>query len=118
MSENFKNRREFFQWAVVTFGVAGALDLTRAWAADASLPAGKTAVPPSDKVAEQLGYVADAAKADLKKYPQLKTPEGKKQKCDNCMFYTKENDAWGKCQVIQSGLVTAKGWCMSWAKRP
>lgn len=118
MSDNFKSRREFFQWAVATFGVAAALDLTSAWAADADLPAGKTAVPKTDTAANQLGYVDDASKVDLKKYPQKKTAEGKKQKCENCMFYTKANDTWGTCQVIQAGLVKRQGWCLSWAKRP
>lgn len=118
MSENFKSRREFLEWAVATFGVVGALNVIPAMAASTSLPAGKTAVAANDKAAEQLGYVADASKADTKKFPQLKSVEGKKQKCDNCMFYTKANDSWGQCQVIQSGLVNAKGWCMSWAKRP
>ncbi len=117
MSEILKSRREFFQWMLATGGVVSTLSLTGAWAADSSLPAGKTAVSESDPTAKQLGYVADAAKVDLKKYPQKKTPEGKKQKCENCMFYTKLNDQWGNCQVIQGGAVAAKGWCMSWAKK-
>lgn len=117
MSEKFKSRREFVQWVIATFGVVGTLNFTRAFAADAGLPAGKTAIAETDSTAQQLGYVKDASKADVKKYPQKKTPEGKKQKCDNCMFYTPDSGGWGKCQVLQSGLVSAKGWCMSWAKK-
>lgn len=110
------NRREFLV-RLTTFatGVWAFFGLP-SWAAS-DLPAGKTALSESEQMAAALGYKHDAAKADASKYPQLKTPEGKKQRCDTCNFYTKENANWGKCTLLQAGLVNSKGWCASWIKK-
>ena len=43
--------------------------------------------------------------------------EGKKQKCGNCNFYVRENEKWGKCQLLANGLVNTNGWCASWVKK-
>ncbi len=125
MSEEIKiafgSRREFFRTLLIGFGAVGTSKLNWIWAAAAkkeeAVPAGKKAVPESDSLASQLGYKEDASKVDVKKFPQLNTAAGKLQNCANCMFYTPENGSWGKCQLIQSGLVKGKGWCMSWAKK-
>lgn len=87
------------------------------FAEEADLPAGKKAISESDPMATALGYKHDAKKADATKYPILKKPEGKDQRCLNCNFYSKENANWGKCQLLQSGMVNAKGWCASWIKK-
>lgn len=71
----------------------------------------------TDPMASALGYKHDASKADSAKYPQLKKPEAKNQLCSNCSFYKSESAEWGKCQLLQSGLVNAKGWCASWIKK-
>ena len=97
--------------------VLGVLVLNRRSFASEGLPAGKTAASETDPMATALGYKHDATKADKKKYPQLNKPEAATQRCDNCNFYTKENGSWGKCQLIQSGLVNSKGWCASWIKK-
>lgn len=110
-------RRGFLKWAL-GLGVAGLSGVVlAAEKVAAALPGGKTPVSESDAVASSLGYKHDVKKIDYKKYPQRKKPEAKNQFCENCMFYTKLNDQWGNCQVIQGGAVAAKGWCMSWAKK-
>ena len=84
----------------------------RAFAQDAPAP---VRVPVNDPVAMALGYVEDATKVDAKKYPQYKAG----QICENCALYTgpagKED---GPCTIFQNRLVTAKGWCATYAPKP
>ncbi len=68
-------------------------------------------------MAKALGYVPDRTHADSTKFPQLKTVEGKKQACSNCMLYNNPKGGWGQCTLFASGLVPDNGWCMSWAKK-
>lgn len=112
----FLDRREFIFSLIAVVGSACAWRPASAWA-DGSLPAGATAVSETDPMASALGYKQQAKNADSTKYPQLKQAAGKQQKCENCNFYKKENGAWGKCQLFQSGLVNAQGWCASWIKK-
>jgi anaerobic selenocysteine-containing dehydrogenase len=70
-------------------------------------------VADTDPVAKALGYVPDAKKTDKKKYPQYKAG----QNCANCALYTAVDKNAGKCQMIQSGEVSAKGWCGSYSKK-
>lgn len=72
---------------------------------------------PNDTMAKALGYVPDRTHADSTKFPQLKTVEGKKQACSNCMLYNNPKGGWGQCTLFASGLVPDNGWCMSWAKK-
>ncbi|MEI6732478.1 MAG: high-potential iron-sulfur protein [Comamonadaceae bacterium] len=101
------NRREF----IVQFGLgSGVLASGSAFAAAAE------AGPLSEKdvTAVALGYVADAAKADAKKYPKYAAD----QKCANCQLYTGAKDAAnGPCAVFGQKLVPAKAWCSSWVKK-
>lgn len=110
------NRRQFLFSLSALFGTAFSVRHLTAWAAE-GLPPGGKALSESDKMATALGYKQDATKADSKKYPQLNTPEGKKQRCLNCNFYKEENANWGKCQLLQNGSVSAQGWCASWVKK-
>ncbi len=64
-----------------------------------------------------LGYKHNIKDVDYKKFPKRKEAANKNQFCDNCQFYTPANAAWGKCQMIAAGVVNAKGWCGSWAKK-
>ena len=67
-----------------------------------------------DPVAASLGYVADSAKTDAKKYPK----HTKDQKCANCVLYQgKAGDAAGNCPIFSGKQVAAAGWCASWAKK-
>jgi hypothetical protein len=67
-----------------------------------------------DPQALTLGYVANAAKVDVKKNPTYKPG----QTCANCVLLTgKEGDAFRPCAVFPGKLVAAAGWCRSWVKR-
>ena len=61
-----------------------------------------------------LGYVADATKADTKKFPKYAPG----QVCTNCALYQgKASDAWGGCPLFAGKQVAGKGWCSAWAKK-
>ena len=67
-----------------------------------------------DPQAVALGYVADATKADKKKYPKYAAG----QVCTNCALYQgKASDAWGGCPLFGTKQVAGKGWCSAWAKK-
>ena len=64
----------------------------------------------SDPQAVSLKYKADATKATDRKDATAT--------CSSCNFYTgKAGDANGPCSVFGGKLVSAKGWCMTWAKK-
>ncbi len=101
--------------------IAGALLYPlRAFAAEK-----KDIVALDDPTATALGYVHDAAKADLKKFPKRAGAEGATQFCNNCMFVqgeeaeiAGEEGKWVGCQLFQKKVVNSKGWCNSWTKKP
>lgn len=93
---------------------AAVKDAGKAVASAIALPAGQKAVPADDAVAKAIGYKQNVADIDYKKYPKRKEASAKDQFCKNCNLYTKQNDGWGKCTMINSGLVSANGWCGSW----
>jgi hypothetical protein len=67
-----------------------------------------------DPTAVALGYVADSAKADKKKYPKHDVA----QKCSNCqLFQGKAGAAEGGCPLFPGKVVAANGWCASWVKK-
>lgn len=67
-----------------------------------------------DPTAAALGYVADTAKADTKKYPKHEAA----QKCSNCqLFQGKAGAADGPCPLFPGKTVSANGWCASWVKK-
>ena len=67
-----------------------------------------------DPQAVALGYVEDASKADVKKYPKYATG----QMCTNCTLYQgKASDALGGCAIFPGKQVVGKGWCGAWAKK-
>jgi hypothetical protein len=67
-----------------------------------------------DPTAVALGYVADTAKADKKKYPKHEAA----QTCANCqLFQGKAGAADGPCPLFPGKTVAAKGWCASWVKK-
>ena len=72
-------------------------------------------VDEKDAQASALGYVADTAKADAKKFPK----HAKDQLCSNCQLYTgKAGDKAGPCSLFAGKQVTAGGWCSAWVKKP
>ena len=61
-----------------------------------------------------LGYVADATKADVKKFPKYAAG----QICGNCALYQgKPTDAAAACPLFAGKQVSGKGWCSAWAKK-
>lgn len=82
-----------------------------------SLPAGQKEAPPTDPLVMALGYKTKAKDVDLEKFQQLKRPEAQGQSCKTCALFVKVNDGWGKCQMIQSGLVATGGLCSTWQKK-
>jgi High potential iron-sulfur protein len=68
----------------------------------------------TDPQASALGYVADATKADKKKYAQYAAG----QDCLTCQLYQgKPKEAAGGCPLFAGKNVTAKGWCSAWVKK-
>ena len=68
-------------------------------------------VKETDPQATALGYKADATKATARK--------DAKADCANCNFFSgKAGAADGPCTLFQGNLVSAKGWCTAWAKKP
>jgi hypothetical protein len=71
-------------------------------------------VAETDANAKGLGYVADSAKADAKKYPK----HAATQMCSNCALYQgKAGAASGGCPLFAGKEVAAKGWCSAYAKK-
>ncbi len=67
-----------------------------------------------DPQAVTLGYVADATKADSKKFPKYAAG----QMCGTCALYQgKATDPWGGCPLFAGRQVAGKGWCSAWAKK-
>jgi len=67
-----------------------------------------------DPQAAALGYVTDAARADVKKYPRYAAG----QVCGQCLLYKGAAGApAGMCQLFAGKQVSAKGWCSAWAKK-
>jgi hypothetical protein len=99
------NRREFI--VQLSLG-SGAL-------ASGTALAAAPALDENDATAKALGYVADTAKADAKKFPKHVAA----QQCSNCtLFQGKAGEASGPCPIFAGKQVAAKGWCNSYVKKP
>jgi len=67
-----------------------------------------------DAQAVALGYVADAKRVDVKKFPKFVAG----QNCTNCaLFVGKPTDKAGGCPLFPGKLVAGPGWCSAWAKK-
>lgn len=98
-----KTRRVFLMTVAATGG-----------AALATTAVAQAKLDEKDAQASALGYVADATKADAKKFPKFAAG----QVCGNCaLFQGKAQDAWGGCPLFAGKQVAAKGWCSAWAKK-
>ena len=91
--------------------------MVAASAAGATLSTGVQAqamLDEKDPQAVALGYVADASRADVKKFPKYASG----QTCGNCALYLgKAGDATGNCPLFAGKQVAANGWCSAWAKK-
>ena len=71
-------------------------------------------VDEKDAQAKALGYVADAERADTKKYPKFAAT----QNCANCSLYQgKAADKSGGCTLFAGKQVAGAGWCGVWVKK-
>ncbi len=71
-------------------------------------------VDEKDAQAAALGYVADAKRVDVKKYPKFVAG----QNCTNCALYQgKATDKAAGCPLFAGKQVAGAGWCSAWAKK-
>lgn len=63
-----------------------------------------TEVPANQVMLGALQYVNESPKPD--------------QHCENCVLYQAGTEGRGKCGLFAEGLVSAKGYCTSWSKKP
>jgi hypothetical protein len=71
-------------------------------------------VDEKDAQAAALGYVADAKRVDVKRYPKFVAG----QNCTNCALYQgKAADKAGGCPLFAGKQVAGAGWCSAWAKK-
>ena len=118
------SRRNFLKNTALAVGSVSVLSkILNNEQAFAQTPA--VALDENNPTAIALGYKHDANAIDVAKFPKRATADGKKQFCDNCMFYsmggqkvTGHDGEFGKCTLFPTGLVAAKGWCNSWALKP
>jgi hypothetical protein len=98
------NRRLFMLTTFTAIGGAAVTTVARAQAR----------VDEKDPQALSLGYVADAAHADAKKFPRYAAG----QNCAGCALYQgRAADAAGNCPLYAGKQVSAKGWCSAWVKK-
>ena len=73
-----------------------------------------TLVDATSAQATAVGYVADAKKADTKKYPKFAAG----QNCTTCALYQgKATDKAAACALFPGKQVAGAGWCSAWAKK-
>lgn len=74
----------------------------------------QTLVDEKTPQAAALGYVADAKRVDVKKFPKFAAG----QNCANCALYqAKPGDKAGACPLFAGKQVAGAGWCSAWAKK-
>ncbi len=90
------------------------MTLAAAGAALATHSQAQTLVDAKDPQAAALGYVADAKRVDVKKYPKFVAG----QNCASCALYQgKAADKAGGCPLFAGKQVASAGWCSAWAKK-
>jgi hypothetical protein len=91
---------------LMTLAASGAALATRAQA--------QAMLDEKDPQAIALGYVADAKRVDVKKFPKFVAG----QNCTNCaLFVGKPTDKAGGCPLFGAKQVAGPGWCSAWAKK-
>ena len=91
---------------LITLAASGAALATRAQA--------QALVDEKDPQAVALGYVADAKRVDVKKYPKFAAG----QNCASCALYQgKATDKAAGCPLFAGKQVAGAGWCSAWAKK-
>ncbi len=92
---------------MMTLAAAGAASI-------GSLALAQTKVDEKEPQAQALGYVADATKADVKKFAKYAAG----QHCGTCALYQgKPTDPAGPCPLFAGKQVLSGAWCSAWAKK-
>ena len=73
----------------------------------------QTMVAETDPQAAALGYKANTAQVDQKKFPK----HNAEQKCVNCQLYQSKSADSGACAVFPGKLVAAAAWCNAYQKK-
>jgi hypothetical protein len=106
------NRRLFLRNAAIAFPI-GYIVIEGAARAQGDLPH----VTSDDPTAKAVYYVEDAAKVDKSNPLAVRYTEG--QHCANCMQLQGDPGAdWRPCNLFPGKLVSSKGWCSAWQKKP
>lgn len=100
-----KNRRAFLATTVRSLGGISILAVGQAQA--------QSMVAETDPQAAALGYKANTAQVDQKKFPKH-TAE---QKCANCQLYQSKSANDGGCSIFPGKLVAAAAWCSAYQKK-
>ena len=99
------SRRVLLKNLLVAAGVGAALGAVRSDAATAQR------LDPKDPAAVALGYVANAARVDVKAEPTFATGRS----CANCMqLQGTAGAAYRPCAAFAGRLVDVNGWCRAW----
>lgn len=98
------NQRRVFLMTLAATGVAAMAPAAHAQAM----------VDEKDPQAAGLGYVSEAKRADVKKYPKYAAG----QMCGSCALYQgKAGDKAGPCPLFAGKQVSSGGWCSAYAKK-
>ncbi len=90
------------------------MTLVASGAAIVSSAQAQVMVAEKDAQAISLGYVDDAKRVDVKKYPKFAAG----QNCGSCALYQgKAADKAGGCPLFAGKQVASSGWCSAWAKK-
>ncbi len=115
------SRKEFFRFVVgvgmyLTTGFLYGKTKDSSSLPDSVLPAGEEPVSESDPTVKALGYHIKKVTGDSSKITDKKAL-AKIQICKNCYNYTALNNGWGKCNVLNKGVVSSQGWCSAYAAK-
>ena len=96
---------------------AGAIPVTAILASRTAAAQAQKALPhldPADPVAKALNYHLDVTKSDMSKVSGFKAGSD----CANCIQIQAASGAFRPCGAFPGKLVSEKGWCSAWAKKP
>ena len=103
------SRRVFAKKLAIAAGTAALLPIREPRAAAPSQP---PHLDVKDPAAVALGYVEDASKVNVKKFPEF----AKGSTCENCSkLQGTAGAAYRPCDLFPGKLVSVAGWCSGWA---
>lgn len=110
------DRRRFLKLGLS--GIAALPVMAAAPVAALASESGAPLVDESDPSAVALGYVHDATKADVSRFPKRTGDAGSRQFCHNCSLYQAAGETGeGPCSIFPGKSVKAAGWCNAWVPK-